>query len=75
MVCLLFWKQRVALRGIYLRALAAYSRPIMKNALVLTFAILGAAANIAWAGTQPSIPAPPVHPPLDCACVPGSPVA
>ncbi|WP_170168137.1 hypothetical protein [Pseudorhodoferax soli] len=47
----------------------------MKNALVLTFAILGTAANIAWAGSQPSIPAPPAHPPLECACVPGSPVA
>lgn len=47
----------------------------MKNTLVLTIAILGTAANIAWAGSQPTIPAPPSHPPLQCACVIGNPAA
>lgn len=47
----------------------------MKNALVLTFAILGSTANIAWAGSQSSEPSSPAHPPLECACVIGDPVA
>ncbi|WP_156472978.1 hypothetical protein [Pseudorhodoferax sp. Leaf265] len=47
----------------------------MKNTLVLTIALLGAAANIAWAGSQPSVPSSPSHPPLQCACVIGDPVA
>ena len=47
----------------------------MKNALVLTFAILGTAANIAWAGSQPPEPSSPAQPPLECACVIGNPVA
>jgi hypothetical protein len=72
---LLFWKQRVARHGIYLQGLPAYSSPIMKNTLVLTIALLGAAANIAWAGSQPSVPSSPSHPPLQCACVIGDPVA
>ena len=47
----------------------------MKNALVLTFAILGSTANLAWAGSQPSAPSSPAHPPLECACVMGEPAA
>ncbi|MGC3987985.1 MAG: hypothetical protein QM777_26505 [Pseudorhodoferax sp.] len=47
----------------------------MKNTLVLTMTILGAAANIAWAGSQPSAPSSPAHPPLQCACVLGNPAA
>ena len=76
--CLLFWKQRVARHGIYLQALAAYSPSIMKHALVLTFAILGSTATIAWAGSLPASPSAPStssHPPLQCACVIGNPAA
>ncbi|GHC89276.1 hypothetical protein GCM10007320_36740 [Pseudorhodoferax aquiterrae] len=50
----------------------------MKNAVALTLAILGAAANIAWAGSLPassSAPSTPSHPPLQCACVMGNPAA
>ncbi|WP_326535997.1 hypothetical protein [Pseudorhodoferax sp.] len=47
----------------------------MKKTLVLTLAALGAVANIAWAGSTPSVPSTPSHPPLQCACVLGGPAA
>jgi hypothetical protein len=47
----------------------------MQARFALTLAVLGAAANIAWAANTTSVPAPPANPPLQCACVAGGPVA
>ncbi len=72
-------KQRVAAAGVFPREGAAYSRPIpkalpkatMKNALRTAVATLTVVSSLAWAEATP--PAP--HPPLQCACVAGGPVA
>lgn len=47
----------------------------MQARFALTLAVLGAAANIAWAANTSSTSAPPAHPPLQCACVIGNPTA
>lgn len=47
----------------------------MQARFALVLAVLGAAANIAWAANASSTPTPPAQPPLQCACVMGNPTA